>query len=85
MNLSYQMSMNSVKVLGRDEDWHRSGVREAIYIHENKPGLNHGQVNTNYPSPGTNFCGDVCQRLKTQGSLTTIIAIKILVRIESLN
>ena len=40
---NHKISMNSVTVLDKDQDWHKRGIREAIYIRVNKPDLNRDQ------------------------------------------
>ena len=51
----HQISMDTVEVLDRDDDWQRRGVREAIYIRVNKPDLNRDQGRYQLPHSWDNL------------------------------
>ena len=46
----HQVSLQNIKILDREEDWHRRGIKESIYIRALKPDLNRDGGRHHLPS-----------------------------------
>ena len=46
----HQVSLQNIKILDRDEDWQRRGIKESIYIRALKPDLNRDGGRHHLPS-----------------------------------
>ena len=59
--LLLSVSMNNIKVLSREEEWHRHKVKETIYTLNNSPVMNCDHGYQLHPSTTKSFCRYLCQ------------------------
>ena len=65
------MNIKDVKILGREPDWFKRGVREAINIHKHKPSLNRDKGRYNLPNLWDNL---LPSNQDAQGRMTEVTA-----------